>query len=596
MAVRPLVNRRIIEALLDAEMRKATDRRLLLVNARYEDTAPKEFTARIDGLPRHVHVTDEDSVLGIVDAWQRHLAERATDRLLVVTSGVTLTQLGWDLRAHAVGRRSLTVDRAEIVKQLFGATELDARMYRDSDTWLLDALLDAEPVGGWPRGDAVLTRDTAVRALVRVRLGLGSEAAGDPLDLDTNALLAWSRTTAGPTRFTELPAREREGLTSWLTETVGTAAPTLLALITDGRGQDAMALGVLGAALSAPGAPAVASFALGGLFGSALRSLQDLQPFTDAVTGTLARWIAEAESHTAQGAEAKQRVQAVVDRADRLAEEADLRQALRTDPLLPSAFKARLRDLAAALDESPRAARAALGQVLLHQLASLHPESCEAARMAVRMLHWLDEPTPAVESVAQAVGEHMRPVGVGRQGPHRAVVGRPHRGPVRGAGVPPADRRRTRATERPGRAVRRAARLLDIDGIADGPGRCAAHRGCAGPSGRTARRAGAAPGTGPGRHELRRRGAARRRDRPQGVDRDRTRTHRRVRRASAGGGVDAAVRHHGQQGIFADRGAEERRSGRRSRRFRGLLAAAAAYGNALPQGTDRRSGGASARP
>ena len=406
MAVRPLVNRRIIEALLDAEMRKATDRRLLLVNARYEDTAPKEFTARIDGRPRHVHVTDEDSVLGIVDAWQRHLAERATDRLLVVTSGVTPAQLGWDLRAHAVGRRSLTVDRAEIVKQLFGATELDTRMYRDSDTWLLDALLDAEPVGGWPRGDAVLTRDTAVRALVRVRLGLGSEAAGDPLDLDTNALLAWSRTTAGPTRFTELPVREREGLTSWLTGTVGTAAPTLLALITDGRGQDAMALGVLGAALSAPGAPAVASFALGGLFGSALRSLQDLQPFTDAVTGTLARWIAEAESHTAQGAEAKQRVRAVVDRADRLAEEADLRQALRTDPLLPSAFKARLRDLAAALDESPRAARAALGQVLLHQLASLHPESCEAARMAVRMLHWLDEPTPAVESVAQAVGEH----------------------------------------------------------------------------------------------------------------------------------------------------------------------------------------------
>ncbi|MFG2270678.1 BREX-2 system phosphatase PglZ [Streptomyces chartreusis] len=401
MAVRPLANRRIIEALLDAELRRTRDRRLLLVNARYDDSSPRDFTIRVDGLQRRVHVSDEHSVLGIVDAWQRHLAEKDDHRVLVITSGVSVAQLGWDVRAHAVGRRSLAVDRAEIVKQLFGATDLDPRMYRE--TWLLDALLEAEPVDGWPRSGAVLTRDAAVRTLVAERLGLTPAPGHGSLDLDADVLLAWSRTVAGPARFAELPEAERAGLAGWLTEAVGAAAPTLLALAADGRGQDAMALGVLGSVLSSPAAPTGASFALGGLFGSTLRSPDDLPPFTEAVTGTLARWIAEAEGNGTQGAEARQRVYAVLDRADELASAASLTQTLRADPLLPSGLRTRLRDLAGALDTSVQAVEEALGQVLAHQLARLHPESCAAARMAVRLVRWLNEPASAVESVAQGV-------------------------------------------------------------------------------------------------------------------------------------------------------------------------------------------------
>lgn len=405
MAGRPLANRRIIEALVDTELRRARDRRLLLVNARYDDSSPKDFTVRLDRRQRRVHVSDQESVLGVVDAWQRHLAEDDDNRVLVVTTGVSVSQLGWDVRAHAVGRRSLGVDRAEIVKQLFGATDLDSRMYRE--TWLLDALLEAEPVDGWPRTGVVLTRDAAVRALVGERLGLAQDGGHDLADLDADALLAWSRTVAGPTRFAELPEAERAGLTAWLTETVGAAAPTLLALVADGRGEDAMALGVLGSVLSSPEAPTGASFALGGLFGATLRSPDELAPFTEAVTGTLARWIAEAEGNGVQGAEARQRVYEVLDRADELASGAGLTETLRADPLLPSGLRTRLRDLASALGTSVQAAESALGQVLAHQLARLHPASCEAARMAVRVVRWLDEPTAVVESVSQGVGEHV---------------------------------------------------------------------------------------------------------------------------------------------------------------------------------------------
>ncbi|MFE1902217.1 BREX-2 system phosphatase PglZ [Streptomyces gardneri] len=405
MAVRPLIDRRIVEALLETELRRANDRRLLLVHARYDSAAPTDFTARLDGRQRLVRVTDQDSVLGIVDAWQRLLAEPEDDRLLVVTSDVPATALGWDLRAHAVGRRSLTVDRAEIVKQLFGAADLDPRMVRE--VWLLDALIEAEPADGWPRDGSVLTRDAAVKALVGERLGLGRVIGGPSLDLDTNALLAWSRTTAGPARFRELAESERSGLTDWLSGVIGAAAPTLLALIADGRGQDAMALGVLGSVLSAPDAPAGTSFALGGLFGSTLRSVDDLPSFTSSVIGALARWIGEAEANSASGAEARQRVYAVLDRADQLAAEAGLGQALRVDPLLPSGLKARLSDLAAALETSSDEAETVLNHVLAHQLARLHPASCKAARMAVRVMRWLDGPEPVVASVGQGVSEHF---------------------------------------------------------------------------------------------------------------------------------------------------------------------------------------------
>ncbi|MFB6627576.1 BREX-2 system phosphatase PglZ [Streptomyces sp. NPDC056374] len=405
MAVRPLIDRRIVEALLETELRRAKDRRLLLVHARYDSAAPADFTARIDGRQRLVRVTDQDSVLGIVDAWQTLLAEPEADRLLVVTSGVPASALGWDVRAHAVGRRNLPVDRAEIVKQLFGASDIDPRMMREA--WLLDALIEAEPADGWPRDGSVLTRDAAVQALVGERLGLGRTSGGHPLDLDTNALLAWSRTTAGPTRFRELAETEREGLTAWLTGVIGSAAPTLLALISDGRGQDAMALGVLGSVLSSPDAPPGTSFALGGLFGSSLRSVDDLPPFTSSVSGTLARWIGEAEANSASGAEARQRVYAVLDRADQLASEAGLGQVLRVDPLLPSGFKARLRDLATALESTSAMAEVALDHLLAHQLARLHPASCHGARMAVRLVRWLDGAAPVVTSVGQSVGEYL---------------------------------------------------------------------------------------------------------------------------------------------------------------------------------------------
>lgn len=414
----PLVNRQTLEALLANRLPDAAasgrSRRLVLVHGRYDPVGPAEFTARIGEQQTRIRVSDQASVLGIVDAWQAHRTTSAADgAVLVVTTGVDDHLLGVDLRGHALERRVLSVDRAEIVKQRFGAADLDPRIRRES--WLIDALLDAEPTDGWrtapaaatwrDSGGAVLTRDAAVRTLLHARLFPHEPALARSLDADT--LLAWSRTPAGPDRFAELAPAERDGLIGWLKETVGEAVPVLMTLAATGRGTDAMALGVVGAVLTDPGASADAAVAVGGLFAGVSGHPEELRAFTTAVQGTLARWIAEAESRRVGHEEVRVRVNAVLDRADQIAAEAGLSPALAEDPFLPSGFEARLRTLAAALSKSPRSAEQALQRLNDHHLAKLHEGRIHVAEMAVRLCRWLATRTENPTSVAAGVREHL---------------------------------------------------------------------------------------------------------------------------------------------------------------------------------------------
>lgn len=406
---RPVAGRRAIEVLLQTELKDAPAGRLVLVDAVWDpEEVNTEFTVAVGGGPRRVVVTDQHSPLGVTEAWHRHLADGADDSVLVVTGTVPADQLGLDLRAHAVRRHPLPVDRAEIVAQLFGAADLDPRML--GEHWLLDALLQAEPLDGWPGVGSVLTRDRAVRALIGARLGLG-DPASDTLDLDADALFAWTRTPAGPSLYAALPKEEQRGLETWLARTVGPAALTLLTLAAEGRGSDALPLGVLASAALGSRSSDAAGFALGTLFGPALASFDTLRPFADAATGVLTRWIAQAEGPTAPAGPARSRVVAVLERADRLAADARLTDLVRGDRLLPSGYLGRLRALAACLGSRGEGATAlaesALRDLEAHQLAALYAQSTETARTAVRLMRWLaSEPTPPA-TVGQAVQEHL---------------------------------------------------------------------------------------------------------------------------------------------------------------------------------------------
>ncbi|TDD40560.1 BREX-2 system phosphatase PglZ [Actinomadura sp. KC06] len=425
MSTPPVIDRRVLEALLDIELprRNARDTaRLVVVHGRYRDGAPTEFSIRFGERQRRVRVSDQTSVLGAVDAWETHNSATEPGAILVITTGVDDHDLGADLRAHALGRRALSVDRAEIVKQRFGAADLDPRIRQEP--WLIDALLEAEPSDGWRAhpagapwrrsGGSVLTRDAAVHALVNARLDLSGELPGlgdgsGHRDLDVDSLLAWSRTPGAAVRYAGLAAGERAGIAAWLREKVGDAAAVLLALVEAGKGEDAMALGVVAAILTDSARTPEAALAVGGLFAGVTHDTGELGAFASAVQGTLARWIGEAGPERRGHQAARERVMAVLDRADELAADAGLGHAVAGHPFLPSGLGARLRAFAAALAESPQAAGDALNAVMDHRLADLFADRCGVAAMAARLSRWLDAPGPAeIPSVGAGVAGQMR--------------------------------------------------------------------------------------------------------------------------------------------------------------------------------------------
>ncbi|WP_405984911.1 BREX-2 system phosphatase PglZ [Streptomyces sp. NBC_00872] len=401
----PRVGRRTVEALLTAHQDSLRERSLVLIHGRYLPGAPARFTTAVYNEPRRVQVRDESSVLGVTAAWHDHRNTAGPGDILVVTTGVDDEQLGWDLRGQAILRRTLTVENAEIVTQRFGATGLDVRMY-DME-WLLEALLEAEPTdAGWPRVAGLLTLDTALRALAVQRLGLGLGEGGSatgpqagPPTLDTDTLLAWSRTPAGPLRFAELPPAERTELKKWLGDTAGPAAPVLLSLAEAGLGHDAMSLGVLAAALRDPAVAPDTALTIGGLFGQVIPRRAALSAFTDAVEGALTRWIAQARTSP----RARRQVFAVLDRADELAETAGLAEPLTNSRFLPTGFAVQLGRTVAEARRSSTAGETALADLAGHGLAALYPDRVQVAEMAVRIARWLEQPEPVVPTVASGI-------------------------------------------------------------------------------------------------------------------------------------------------------------------------------------------------
>jgi hypothetical protein len=299
------------------------------------------------------------------------------------------------------------VDRVEIIKQRFGASDVDPRVRQDP--WLIDALLDAEPTEGWRRSGSVLTRDAAVRALIGARLGGGELDEGT---LDVDGLLTWSRRPGGPERFAELVPAERAGLTSWLSDVVGGAAVVLLGLAALGRASDAMALGVIGTVMDGPASSTDSGVAFGALLGGLQPSRVQRRAFVEAVEGTLERWIAEAESTGPTAEHARTRVIDVVQRADDVGAGTELAEALANNRFVPSGLQARLRSLAEALSARPTsravsAAEAALVSVRGHALARVYSNRLSAAEMAVRLQRWLVTPLSPLESVAAGIDDHL---------------------------------------------------------------------------------------------------------------------------------------------------------------------------------------------
>ncbi|UOB08699.1 BREX-2 system phosphatase PglZ [Streptomyces sp. HP-A2021] len=333
-----------------------------------------------------------------------------------------------------------TVDSWDVVREAFGARQIDPRL-KDAN-WAAEALLDATPPGGWPPvSGGWLSRQYALTALAQRRLRLGrydtdsavapAQRAGDER-LDAQALLDWSTRAGGPERLLGLRGPERTGLAAFLAEDdqAGLAGRALLALVDAERGADAVAFGLVCAALWEHAEPAPETYQARG---RAERYFGDRPPATGDQLDTLVSVFGRAAEkyvvallatgHRTAGTtdpdrarEARRLTGIVLDRAAALARQFGAEKAVESSPVMTGGLEARFtavgHALAAAADTD--AVTDAVRHLANHELAGDPEESAriERARMGQRLARWLaTEPPAESHTVGDAIKRHVTETG-----------------------------------------------------------------------------------------------------------------------------------------------------------------------------------------
>ncbi|MEV5828482.1 BREX-2 system phosphatase PglZ [Spirillospora sp. NPDC052242] len=363
--------------------RRAPEGGTLFLRAAAEWRGPA--TLDVDGAS--VRVAPCTSLLAVLDAVSGKDAD-----YLVVLSPFDRLELGDSLLAHAVGHDVISVNRWDLVRNAFGARRLDPRLTAPENAWLSDALLEAQPDGGWPKiKGALLDLDTALGEVAAARLGNGGAT-------DAASLLVWSRDLAAVSRFTRLGMDEQRGIADWLERSMGPVARVLFRLVRAGNAADAIAFGVIARVLfqkkdERRQAVRDARVRAERLFGGGpLPQRDSLMAFAEACESLLLRW-AEGD---------RPALRSVLARAQSLLDELQAGQLAGDSHVLEAGYDMRLRTLQKAIATAlpaPSPVHVAevddgLAELTGHHLHDVRPET-PAAEMAVRLVRWLaGEPEP----------------------------------------------------------------------------------------------------------------------------------------------------------------------------------------------------------
>ncbi|WP_405675509.1 BREX-2 system phosphatase PglZ [Streptomyces sp. NBC_01511] len=346
--------------------------------------------------------------------------------VLVVLTDREPGELDPAILARAHKKRIDTVDNWDMVRDAFGAQQIDPRLREAS--WASEAFLDARPPTGWPSlAGGILSWRTALSALTLRRLRLGryesdsdARRGAQPGDsLDTHMLLAWSLRPGAPERFRELRGPERAGLRDFLSEQdqAGPAGRALLALVEAEHGEDAVAFGLVCGALWLHAVPDADTYRARGRAerwfgeqppaeGEQLDALtaafgRACEEYTGVLLTTAARETDRAAGNASHGGsgdaadearEARRTSDTILDRASAIARQFGAESAARSSPLLPTGLEARFAAVGRALDAGALGAVAETVRALsTHRRAEI-PEAgarIERARMGGRLTRWL---------------------------------------------------------------------------------------------------------------------------------------------------------------------------------------------------------------
>ncbi|MGW7358885.1 BREX-2 system phosphatase PglZ [Streptomyces sp. NPDC054802] len=334
-------------------------------------------------------------------------------RVLVVLTDCEEATLDPGLLARVWHNGVRSVDNWEVVRTSFGAGAVDHRLQVFDGGWAAEALLEAAPLDRWPKiAGGTLTRDHALAQLAQRRLGLGryADAADETQDvaddrIGLTALLRWAVRPGAAERFLALRDAERDGLAAFLCEKgqAGPAATILFGLISEGHGTDALAYGLVAAALwshtASPGPEVYRARGRAELWAGGQGVLSPEESDARfAQYGT----VAEATVDTLVAREDRRVLTPLLQRADVLARQFGAEQAAAVSLFLPISFEARAADAGAALATGdPDRIAQAVGAWGEHRHAG-RPEGrarVERARMARRLAAWLTGPTEQPQSV-----------------------------------------------------------------------------------------------------------------------------------------------------------------------------------------------------
>lgn len=307
----------------------------------------------------------------------RRLVRNDHHAALVVLTDCEPVALGDDLLARAARHRIQHIDRWATVCELFGVERPTAELARKPH--LADALIEAAPVGGYPRlTTRVLDLETATTALLRTSLGIADDV------VDLAGFLGWLNRSDAVGRIANARGELLADLEPALRSRFGPGIDATLAALAAGRAGDLVPLGVVAGIVHAPPADDVAPIVrlderLGGagLGGDEYR-------FWGLAAETVVR-VAEDPARTAGWLE----------RAGVLLRDLGAEGLAYRSDLLPAGFDQRLRTSAEALTrwhaapvEAPLAdgAHRAIERTAAHDGHRRSPERVERLRMAARLL------------------------------------------------------------------------------------------------------------------------------------------------------------------------------------------------------------------
>ena len=376
---------------------KAKDARVIAIQV--PGTLATSATLQVNGA--ELPVAHCDSVLAIRE---RLVQAEGGELPLVLLTPLSETELGLDVVARLARRHLHGIDPWQLVKERFRARFVDPRLVQQHD-WVAKALLEAEPTGGFPPAPSGFIQAELVwRVLFEALLGFAGETR------DAEAFLEWSLDPARRAQAQGLDETVRRSLALAAEEGGGSAARVVFECATGGRGDRAVAVGLVARVLVGPAAKGdeIAARAMGRL--EAWLGVSELDE------GVASAWADAAEALMSRrlAAGAMRAVRPLLEQADALLGELGAQGSAHRSGWLASGFDQRLGVFAEALLQFvkgkartlPPALATAARLALEHALAAPEAQRAERVEMALRLSRLIAEQrasmAPAVGSFAEA--------------------------------------------------------------------------------------------------------------------------------------------------------------------------------------------------